>query len=92
MLSCKEVTEICSAEMERPLKWGEQLLMRSHLMMCSGCNNYHKQMQTLRQAMQAYAEGRAPAVDDAGQGLAKAAAGGNGGDPEADPSASTTQT
>lgn len=63
MLSCKEVTEVCSAEMERPLKWGEQVSLRTHLMMCSGCTNYRKQMKTLRQVMQAYAEGRAIADD-----------------------------
>lgn len=37
MLSCKEVTELCSAEMERPLAAGEVLSLRLHLMMCSGC-------------------------------------------------------
>jgi len=59
MLSCKEATEICSVEMERPLKLREQLSMRTHLMICRGCTNYHKQMKTLRQVMRAYAEGKA---------------------------------
>lgn len=63
MLSCKEVTEVCSAEMERPLKLGEQVSLRTHLMMCSGCSNFRKQMKTLRQAMQAYADGQAPAAE-----------------------------
>lgn len=63
MLSCKEVTEVCSAELERPLKLGEQLSLRTHLMMCSGCTNYRKQMKTLRQVMQVYAEGKAIADD-----------------------------
>lgn len=67
MLSCKEVTEVCSAELERPLKLGEQLALRTHLMMCSGCTNYRKQMKTLRQVMQVYAEGKAIA-DDAAPG------------------------
>lgn len=60
MLSCKEVTEVCSAEMERPLKWGEQVSLHTHLMMCSGCSHFRKQMKTLRQAMQTYADGEAP--------------------------------
>ena len=59
MLSCKEATEICSAEMERPLKLGEKLSLRTHLMMCRGCTHYHTQLKTLRQVMRAYAEGKA---------------------------------
>ncbi len=59
MLSCKDVTKVCSDEMERPLKLGEQMSLRTHLMMCSGCTNYRKQLKALRQVMQAYAEGRA---------------------------------
>lgn len=63
MLSCKEVTEVCSAEMERPLRLGEQVSLRAHLMMCTGCTQYRKQLKTLRQVMQAYAEGRAAGID-----------------------------
>lgn len=63
MLSCREVTEVCSAEMDRPLGLGEQLSLRTHLMMCAGCTNYRKQMKALRQVMQAYAEGKAATVD-----------------------------
>lgn len=63
MLNCKEVTEVCSAEMERPLKLGEQLSLHTHLMMCSGCTNYRKQLKTLRQVMQAYAQGKASTGD-----------------------------
>ncbi len=39
MLNCREVTELCSAELERPLRTGEALSLRVHLMMCSGCTN-----------------------------------------------------
>ena len=70
MLSCKQATELCSAEMERPLRLGEKLSLRTHLMMCRGCTHYHEQLKTLRQVMRAYAEGRAntgdPAADDDG--------------------------
>lgn len=59
MLSCREVTEVCSAEMERPLKLGEQVSLRTHLMMCTGCTNYRKQMKALRLVMRAYADGKA---------------------------------
>ena len=63
MLNCREVTEICSTELERPLKLGEQVSLRSHLVMCTGCANYRKQLKTLRQIMSAYAEGAAVGPD-----------------------------
>jgi hypothetical protein len=63
MLSCRQVTELCSAELERPLRLGEQLSLRTHTMMCSGCTNYRKQMKTLRQVAQAYAEGQAASAE-----------------------------
>lgn len=63
MLNCKETTELCSQEMERPLGLGERVSLKTHLLMCSGCANFRKQMKTLRQVMQAYAEGRAPTPD-----------------------------
>ena len=66
MLSCKEVTAVCSAEMERPLKLGEKVSLRTHLMMCTGCTNYRRQMKALRQVMRAYAEGKAPSVEPGG--------------------------
>ncbi len=63
MLSCKEVTELCSREMELPLGLGERASLRMHLMMCDGCTNFRLQMKTLRQVMRAYAEGRAAGAD-----------------------------
>ncbi len=65
MMSCKEVTEICSAEMERSLKLTERLSLRTHLLLCSGCTNYRRQMKTLRQMMQIYAAGKANIADSA---------------------------
>jgi hypothetical protein len=62
MLNCKQVTAVCSSEMERPLRWAEQLSLHTHLMMCTGCSNYRKQLKTLREVMQAYADGKAPPV------------------------------
>jgi len=58
MLSCKDVTEVCSAEMERPLQLREELSMHLHLMICAGCTQYRRQLGTVREAMRAYAEGR----------------------------------
>jgi hypothetical protein len=63
MLSCKEVTRLCSEEFERPLKLGEQASLRLHLVMCAGCANFRKQVQALHEAMRVYAQGGAPAGD-----------------------------
>jgi len=59
MLTCREITELCSEEMERSLRLREQMSLGAHLLMCSGCTNYRKQMKTLRQVTQAYAAGHA---------------------------------
>jgi predicted anti-sigma-YlaC factor YlaD len=63
MLNCKQITELCSDELDRALRLGEKVSLRAHLMMCSGCTNYRKQMKALREVMRAYAEGRAISVE-----------------------------
>lgn len=70
MLNCKEVTELCSREMERPLGLTDKASLRMHLMMCDGCSNFRQQMKTLRQAMRAYADGQGVGDDQpGGQGV-----------------------
>jgi ribosome-binding protein aMBF1 (putative translation factor) len=59
MLNCEAVTELCSEEMERSLRLGEKISLGTHLMVCARCAHFRKQVKTLRQVMQAYAEGRA---------------------------------
>jgi hypothetical protein len=59
MLNCKEVTELCSQEMERALGLRERMSLGAHLMMCSGCSNFRRQMSALREISREYAEGRA---------------------------------
>lgn len=63
MLKCIEFTELSSQEMERSLGLREQLSLRTHLVMCSGCSNFRKQMKTLRQVLQVYAQGGAVDTD-----------------------------
>ena len=58
-MNCKEVTELCSQELERPLRVGERLSLGTHLMMCAGCTNFRKQMKALRWVARTYAEGGA---------------------------------
>ena len=62
MLSCKQVTELCSQAMDRKLGLGESFSMSTHLMMCTGCSNYRRQLLTLREVARAYADGQAVAA------------------------------
>ena len=63
MLNCKDITRLCSDELERPLRLGERAELRMHVMVCAGCRNYRLQTQALHQAMQVYAAGGAPRSD-----------------------------
>lgn len=63
MLSCRQVTEVCSNELEGPPGFAEQVSLQAHLMMCSGCTHYRQQLKTLRRIMSAYADGKAPTVE-----------------------------
>lgn len=65
MLKCVEVTELCSLELERPLRLGEQVSLRAHSMMCAGCSNYRQQLKLLRAAARSYADGQASAQERA---------------------------
>jgi predicted anti-sigma-YlaC factor YlaD len=55
MLSCNEVTRLLSDSQERTLHLNERMMMRMHLMMCSGCRNFGRQMTVMRDAMRALA-------------------------------------
>ena len=58
MLSCNEVTRLCSEEHERDLSMRERAELRLHLMICKGCTNFRKQMGFLRQVTRRYREGQ----------------------------------
>ena len=50
MLTCKNATKLISKSQERPLALKERISLRFHLLICSGCKNYDKQMKFIRQA------------------------------------------
>ncbi|MEO8859481.1 MAG: hypothetical protein ABI343_21050 [Burkholderiaceae bacterium] len=50
--------------MERKLLLQERMSLRMHLMMCSGCTNFRRQMNTMRSAMQHYASGATVSTSD----------------------------
>ena len=73
MLSCKQVTRVCSDELERPLRLGERTALQLHLAVCPGCRLYRAQTRALQRALHAYAQGKAPT--DPADGNGKSAAG-----------------
>jgi hypothetical protein len=60
MLSCKEATELMSQEQDRPLTLAERLALRLHVLICSACNNYRRQMNVLRAACRRFGGGDTP--------------------------------
>ena len=58
MLACNEVTRLVSDSQERALQLRERFALRMHVMMCSGCRNFERHMQTLRHGMRHFAKKR----------------------------------
>lgn len=56
MLKCQEATRLMSQELEQPLGFGERVRLRLHLLICSGCMNFRRQMAIMRNACQRYPE------------------------------------
>lgn len=50
MLSCKEVCRLISESLDRKLAWHQRVQMRVHLLLCSACSSFRRQMQFLRRA------------------------------------------
>lgn len=49
MLNCKQAVALMSQGMDRKLGLRQKMSLRFHLMMCSGCRNFSKQMEFLRE-------------------------------------------
>lgn len=54
MMNCKHATKLMSQEKDSRLSFKQRVSLRFHMMMCSGCRNYNKQMDFIRKAMQQY--------------------------------------
>lgn len=50
MLTCKQATKVMSKAQDRPLSLKERIKLRLHLMMCSGCAQFEKQLNFIRSA------------------------------------------
>lgn len=54
MKNCKDISELLSDSMERPLTWRERLAVRGHLLMCRHCARFQQQVHFLRKAAARY--------------------------------------
>lgn len=54
MLSCKEVTRLLSQGEDRPLSFRERVKLRLHLMVCTACTRFSRQLAFMRQALSRY--------------------------------------
>jgi len=55
-MSCKEVTELLSQSIERRLSLRETLRLRMHLLVCTACARFKRQLKFLHAAARAYAQ------------------------------------
>jgi hypothetical protein len=60
MLSCKQAAELMSQEQDRRLGLVERIGLRLHLLVCTGCSNYRRQMDVLRAACRRFGSGGTP--------------------------------
>lgn len=51
MLTCKEATQLVSQGLDRRLGPLERISLRLHLLICSGCTNFSRQVRFIRRAM-----------------------------------------
>lgn len=56
MINCKEASQLLSQAQERPLERKERTGLRFHLLMCSMCREFDRQLALLRAAMRRYVE------------------------------------
>ncbi len=57
MLNCQEATRLMSESQEHPLPLATVISLRMHLVLCSGCRNFDRQLGVLRQVTRAFARG-----------------------------------
>ena len=49
-LPCREMTHLASESLDRDLDRGERIILRAHLLYCSGCRRFLKQIALVRLA------------------------------------------
>lgn len=51
MLTCQETSELVSQSLDNPLSFTARLKLKFHLMMCSACHRFNRQLWQLRRAI-----------------------------------------
>ena len=54
MLTCRQATQLLSEKQDRQLLLKEQSGLQFHLMICSSCRRFGKQMKTISELSKAY--------------------------------------
>lgn len=52
MLSCREVNQHASDYLERQMSWRERMAVRAHLLLCSYCRRFLRQLALTRSTLQ----------------------------------------
>lgn len=55
MLKCRQATQLLSEKMDRDLKFKEKSALNFHLMICTSCSRFGKQIRILSEASKLYA-------------------------------------
>jgi predicted anti-sigma-YlaC factor YlaD len=56
MISCREATRLASESLDHRLPLGKRLALKMHLLMCSLCRNFARQIEFVQEAARRYAE------------------------------------
>ena len=63
MMNCRQVTRLLSDSQEYELSLKYRIITRIHVMLCSGCRNFGKQLNLLREITRTYAKGKNESPD-----------------------------
>ena len=54
MISCRKASELSSLAQDKRLTFAQKMQMKTHLLMCSACRNFSKNMTSLSVAMEVF--------------------------------------
>lgn len=63
MRSCRDVSQLLSESLERPLGFSERWSLRLHLMICRNCENFSRQLKLLRTLSSTFVKGELGKLD-----------------------------
>ena len=73
MLSCKDVSHAVSESLDEKLPWRKRLSVKTHLLMCTACQQIARQLELLRSAARLYESTREETVHPDSETLSKEA-------------------